>query len=57
MGALTSVMTATNKFCEAMFQTAKQAVEVAEQNVSAASHTASKAAKQAVEQTSQTAKA
>lgn len=57
VGALTSVMTATNKFCEAMFQTAKQAVEVAEQNVSAASHTASKAAKQAVEHTVRTAKA
>ncbi len=50
-------MTATNKFCEAMFQTAKQAVEVAEPNVSAASHTASKAAKQMLEHTSQTAKA
>lgn len=49
LGALTSVMTATNKFCEAMFQTTKQAVEVAEQNVSAASNMASKAAKQAVE--------
>ncbi|WP_316157619.1 TIGR01841 family phasin [Cupriavidus sp. BIC8F] len=60
VGTLTSVMTATNKFCEAMFQTfqtAKQAVEVAEQNVSAASHTASKATKQAVEHTSRTAKA
>ncbi|MCY1251934.1 phasin family protein [compost metagenome] len=57
VGALTSVMTATNKFCEAMFHTAKQAVEVAEQNVSAASHTASTAAKQAVEHASQTVKA
>lgn len=56
VGALTSVMTATNNFCEAMYQTAKQAVEVAEQNLSAASNAASKAGKQAVEHTSRAAK-
>ncbi len=57
VGALTAVMTAANKFCEAMFQTARQAVEVAEQNVIVGSHTAPKAAKQAVERSAQTAKA
>ncbi|WP_116322104.1 MULTISPECIES: phasin family protein [unclassified Cupriavidus] len=57
VGALTSVMTATNKFCEAMYQTTKQAVEVAEQSLGAASHAASKAGKQEVEHTSLAAKA
>lgn len=57
VGALTSVITATNKLCETMYQTVKQAVEVAEQNFNAASSSASKAAKQAVDHASRTAKA
>ncbi len=50
VGALASVLTATNKWCEMMYQTATQAVEVAEQSVLAA------AAKQAVEPAPNTAK-
>ncbi len=37
VGALTSVIVATNKLCETMYQTTKQAVEAAEQNFNAAS--------------------
>ncbi|WP_316157594.1 phasin family protein [Cupriavidus sp. BIC8F] len=50
VGALCSVITATNKWCEMMYQSATQAVEVAEQSVLAA------AAKQAVEPATNTAK-
>ncbi|MDF3836904.1 TIGR01841 family phasin [Cupriavidus basilensis] len=47
VGALGSVITATNKLCETMYQTAKQAVELAEQNFNSTSSTAS-VAKQTV---------
>ena len=57
VGTLTAVIAATNKLCESMYQTAKQAVEAAEQNFSTGSHTASKTAKQIVEHASRTAKA
>ncbi len=57
VSTLTSVIAATNKLCESMYQTAKQTVDAAEQTFSTASDTASKAAKQAVEHTSRTTKA
>lgn len=56
VSALTSVITATNNLCESMYQTAKQAVEVAESNFNRASTEASKAAKQVTEQASRTAR-
>jgi phasin family protein len=57
IGALTSVITATNRFYETVYQIAKQAVEAAERNFNIASSTASKPAGQAVEHESRTAKA
>ncbi|MDW3687965.1 phasin family protein [Cupriavidus sp. CV2] len=56
VAALTSVISATNKLSESMYQTVKQAVDVAERNFNAASTTASKAAKQAVDDASRAAK-
>lgn len=56
VSALTSVITATNNLCESMYQTAKQAVEVAESNFNRASTAGSKAAKQAAEQALRTAR-
>ncbi|GAB7549891.1 phasin family protein [Cupriavidus sp. 8B] len=56
VSALTSVISATNNLCESMYQTAKQAVEVAESNFNRASTPASTAAKQAAEQASRTAR-
>jgi phasin family protein len=57
VGALASVIAATNKLYESMYQTATQAGEGAEQNLGTASNTTSKAAKQVVEQASRSAKA
>ncbi|GAB7541947.1 phasin family protein [Cupriavidus sp. 8B] len=54
--ALTSVITANNKLSETMYQTVKQAIEVAESNFNAASRTTPKAAKQTVEHGSRAAK-
>ncbi|WP_454728105.1 MULTISPECIES: phasin family protein [Cupriavidus] len=56
IAALTSVISASNKLSESMYQTVKQAIEVAENNFNAASSATSKAAKQAVDDASRAAK-
>jgi phasin family protein len=56
MGALSSVIAATNNLCESMYQTARQAGEVAESNFNRANTAASKAAKQTADHASRAAR-
>ncbi|MCY0853299.1 phasin family protein [Cupriavidus sp. D39] len=56
VAALTSVISANNQLSETMYQTVKQAIEVAEHNFNAASSAASRGAKQGIDDASRAAR-